>query len=213
MRVCVCVHLRGRVIYLGRQVGCCEELIMVQQSGARRPCFSLIMGFHSLVHRLQMEPRCIRRGMGFHTQAHTVHSHTHTLRIRFILMVQHSCAHTNIHNQPHTNTTICPCAYRAQQLYSKHIEKNTNTPSPSCSMAHAACMVCCLRSAANFSPCGSLISASHNCPLIRSNRFFSLGINCVFFLSKSISFPGIEMVFYFGWHSSGESRLIQILSF
>lgn len=66
----VCTHVRGRVIYLGRQVGCCEELIMVQQSGAR-PCLSLIMGFHSVVHRLSMEPRCIRGGMGFHTHTHT----------------------------------------------------------------------------------------------------------------------------------------------
>lgn len=40
MCACVCVHVRVRVIYLGRQVGRCEELIMVQQSAARRPCFS-----------------------------------------------------------------------------------------------------------------------------------------------------------------------------
>lgn len=41
---------------------------MVQQSGAG-PCFSLIMGFHSLVHRLPMEPKCIKRRMDFHTRA------------------------------------------------------------------------------------------------------------------------------------------------
>lgn len=73
--MCLCGAM---VIYFGRQVGNCEELIMVQQSGVRRPCCSLIMGFHLLVHRLQIERRCSRRGMVFHTQNHYwTHTHTH----------------------------------------------------------------------------------------------------------------------------------------
>lgn len=129
--VCVCAHVRDRVIYLGRQVGCCEELIMVQQSGVRRPCFSLIMGFHSLVHRLQMERRCIRRGMGFHTQTHTLlDTHTHTAHKGSGSFSCVRLVHTDTHSPPHTLTIICPCAYRAQELYSKHIERKTHTTSP-----------------------------------------------------------------------------------
>lgn len=42
-------------------------------------------------------------------------------RIELIL----TCTCTNIHNQPRTRTVVHPCAYRAQQLYSEHIEKST----------------------------------------------------------------------------------------
>lgn len=105
--MCAFVHVSGGVIHLVRQVGCCEELIMVQQSGARRPCF-MIMGFH----RLQMEPRCSRREMGFHTQTRTQDQ-------------AHSHMYLHKHNQLRTHTVIHPCAYRTRQLYSKHIEKST----------------------------------------------------------------------------------------
>lgn len=94
--VWVCLRVRGRVIYLCRQIGCCEELIMVQQSGAR-PCFSLIMGFHSLVHRLPMEPKCIKRRMDFHTRTdrltHT-HTHTHMHHQAQSHIVTHTASHT-----------------------------------------------------------------------------------------------------------------------
>lgn len=182
--LCVCVHVRGGVIYLGRQVGCCEELIMVQQSGVRRPCFSLIMEFHSLVHRLQMERRCIRGGMGFHTQTHST-GHTHTLstqRIRTNLMCQ-------------TNTQKCAAHCMLSQSY-VHVHIGPRNYIQSILRGKAASIAHCLRSAAKFSPCSSLISASHNCPLIRSNRFFFLLRDKLraFPSEKNISLAGTEMV-------------------
>lgn len=93
------------------------------------------------------------------------------------------------------------------KAYWEEYPPSTPLPSPNCSMAHAACMVCCLRWAANFSPCGSLISASHNCPLIRSNRFFSLGINCVFSFPKNISFSSSDLFFYLRRQSSDIHRI------
>lgn len=52
------------MIYLDRQAGCCEELIMVHPS-EERPCFILIMGFHSLVPRLPLEPKMHLERDGF----------------------------------------------------------------------------------------------------------------------------------------------------
>lgn len=77
---------------------------MVQQSGAR-PCFSLIIGFHSLVRRLPMEPKCIKRRMDFHTRAdrqtdrqtntntHT-HAHAHPSSGSVSYCDTHTASHT-----------------------------------------------------------------------------------------------------------------------
>ena len=112
------------MIYLGRQVGCCEELIMVQQSGVE-PCFSLIMGFHSLVHRLQMEPRCIRRGMGFHTQTHTHTSHMGSGSFSCVTLV-----HASRQNPPHTFIVGYIGGYAVIELCSRYIDKKKPTTSP-----------------------------------------------------------------------------------
>jgi len=123
--VCVSMHVRTTVIYLGRQVGCCEELIMVQQSGAR-PCFILIMGFHSLLHCLPVETRCIRGEMGFHTHTRT---NTHKIQDGAYL---HSINTTHLHLQVQKYThpaTYLQCHVtmweRVEQLHLKHIEKET----------------------------------------------------------------------------------------
>lgn len=142
--VWVCLRVRGRVIYLCRQIGCCEELIMVQQSGAR-PCFSLIMGFHSLVHRLPMEPKCIKRRMDFHTRTDRLtHTHAHAS--------SGSVSYCNTHSQPYAHKIICPWS-RSQKTHLKHTEKKICPESTHLTslttMAHAA-WVCCQRLALKF---------------------------------------------------------------
>lgn len=115
MCVCVCVCARS----LAREAewfiwedkfGCCEVLIMVQQSGERRPCSSLIMGFHSRLHRLQVEAWCI--GWDFTPGTHCTHI---LICIHFILTNTQRRTIKSPHNHEHLR----------EQEFLKDIKKTT----------------------------------------------------------------------------------------
>lgn len=97
--MCVCMCM----IYLGRQVGCCEELIMVQQSGARL-CFILVMGFHSLPANGTYASE--QGWIPTPTATHRKFSHVHKPYRKRVYLKPNSAAHKN---RPHAYKAVCLC--------------------------------------------------------------------------------------------------------
>lgn len=131
--------------------------------------------------------------------------HTHMpyrMRLNFI---HNSPAYTCITSATRSHPAVAIKASWKEDPHITHHVPFTHTHMHPLSADHAytACTVCFQRSAANFSPRGSVISACHKSLLIRSNRFSSIGIKCVFFITKKLAFLATRCFIPHIWFNGG----------
>lgn len=113
------------------------------------------------------------------------HSDLHTGSDSFAYVVSQIYTTSRILTKSYTHVHIGP------SNYTQSILRRVHHLSPFLN-GLSACIVCCVRSAANFYPCCFLIFASHNCPLIRFNRFFALDIDFFFPFLKTLAFLALR---------------------
>lgn len=116
-------------------------------------------------------------------------THTHCKMGQCLELDFHTHTHTHLHIHPH----VCNCLQPHSHV--NVIQNSKKTTKWSISLSHCICHVLSPLFCAQHpcTSCGSLISASPNCPQIRFYGFSSLGLNYGFSSSKHVSWADIEL--------------------